>query len=99
MGCLLSLSVALVLLQSSEEINAYNLLQPQKVKQIYWQETKTTEVIVNLLPEGPKGEKSLVRLIFQAFIPGREAKGSPARIFVRAMPLPLTVGNPFAISS
>ena len=62
-----------------------------KVKTLYWELFDTTEVWLRLIPEGGAGEAPLQNLIFQAFFPGKQAKGRPARLVVRALALPLTL--------
>ncbi len=58
--------------------------RPREVKRVYWDLFQTTEVWVTLSPvtassfAGP-------RFAFQAFFPGREAKGRPQRIQVKAL--------------
>jgi len=74
----------------------------RQVRRLYWDLSKTTEVWVRLIPEDPDGRPPVVSLVFQAFFPGRterdpysglprEPTGPPARLAVRAQPLPLTV--------
>lgn len=62
-----------------------------KVKTLYWELFDTTEVWLRLIPHGASGEAPLQNLIFQAFFPGKQPKGRPARLVVRALPLPLTI--------
>ena len=62
-----------------------------KVKTLYWELFDTTEVWLRLIPQRASGEAPLQNLIFQAFFPGKQPKGRPARVVVRALPLPLTI--------
>jgi hypothetical protein len=62
-----------------------------KVKTLYWELFDTTEVWLRLIPEGAAGEAPLQNLIFQAYFPGKQVKGRPARVVVRALALPLTL--------
>jgi hypothetical protein len=75
---------------------------PREIKRLYWDLFQTTEVWLRLVPEDRDGKPSPVNLVFQAFFPGRaerdpysglprEPKGPPARLAIRAQPLPLTV--------
>jgi hypothetical protein len=58
--------------------------RPREVKRLYWDLFQTTEVWVTLSPvtadtvAGP-------RFAFQAFFPGREVKGRPQRVQVKAL--------------
>ena len=58
--------------------------RPREVKKLYWDLFQTTEVWVTLSPvtantvAGP-------RFAFQAFFPGREVKGKPQRIQMKAL--------------
>src|SRR5689334_20073003 len=75
---------------------------PREVRRLYWELQETTEVWVRLTPRDADGGQPLVNLVFQAFFPGRAARdpftglpqwpaGDPARMVIRAEPLPLTV--------
>lgn len=98
---LCSLTLALLLLQGPG--NGWAMVPgTREVKRLYWELSETTEVWLRLIPEDPDGKPPLVNLIFQAFFPGRaerdpytglprEPKGPPARIVLRAQPLPLTM--------
>jgi hypothetical protein len=75
---------------------------PRNVRRLYWELQETTEVWVRLTPRNADDGEPLVNLVFQAFFPGRAARdpytalpqwpaGVPARMVIRAEPLPLTV--------
>lgn len=99
---LVSLLLALLLLQGPGE--GWNLAQapPGEVKKLYWDQFETTEVWVLLLPDGPKEEPQPVNMVFQAFFSGRAKRdrssahpswpmGKPDRLALRVQPFPLTV--------
>jgi hypothetical protein len=83
MGALLGV-VALFLLQAPGDGWGMVDSRPREVKSLYWDLFQTTEVWVTLSPvtadtvSGP-------RFAFQAFFPGREVKGRPQRIQVKAL--------------
>lgn len=96
------LPVALLLLQAPGD--AWTLVQspPREIKRVYWDLFQTTEVWLRLVPEDRDGKPPLLSLVFHAFFPGpaerdpysglpRQPKGPPARVVVRAQPLPLTM--------
>ena len=94
--------VALLLLQAPGDGWAVVQGPPREVKRLYWDLFQTTEVWLRVIPEDPDRKPPLVNLIFQAFFPGRAErdpysglpqwpKGPPARLALRAEPLPLTV--------
>jgi hypothetical protein len=76
--------VALVLAQAPGDGWGMVDSRPREVKRLYWDLFQTTEVWVTLSPvtgdtvAGP-------RFAFQAFFPGREIKGRPQRIQVKAL--------------
>ena len=76
--------VALFLLQAPGDGWGMVDSRPREVKRLYWDLFQTTEVWVTLSPvtadtvSGP-------RFAFQAFFPGREVKGRPQRIQVKAL--------------
>lgn len=97
-----SLAVVLLLLQAPGDGWALVQAPPREIKRLYWDLFQTTEVWLRLIPEDPDGKPALVSLVFQAFFPGRaerdpysglprEPKGPPARLALRAQPLPLTM--------
>jgi hypothetical protein len=99
---LYSLSLLIVLLQAPGDGWALVHAPAREVRRLYWELAQMTEVWVRLIPEDPDGKPPLVNLVFQAYYPGRagrdpytglpqEPKGPPARLAVRAEPLPLTV--------
>jgi hypothetical protein len=96
-----SLLVALLLFQAPGDGWAM-VGDTRQVKRLYWDLFQTTEIWLRLIPEDRDGKPPLVSLVFQAFFPGRaerdpysglprEPKGPPARLVLRAQPLPLTV--------
>jgi hypothetical protein len=96
------LPLALLLLQAPGDGWAVVQAPPREVKRLYWDLFQTTEIWLRLIPEDPDGKPPLVNLIFQAFFPGRAErdpysglpqwpKGAPARLALRAQPLPLTL--------
>jgi len=90
-GDMNALPLVLLLLQAPGDGWALAQAPPQQVKTLYWDLFQTTEVWVSLIPADPDARPPLVRLIFQAFFAGREVKGAPSRLTLRALPLPLTV--------
>jgi hypothetical protein len=99
---LCSSAVVLLLLQAPGDGSALVPLPLREVKRLYWDLFQTTEIWLRLIPENPEGKPPLVSLVFQAFFPGRaerdpysglprEPKGPPARLALRAQPLPLTL--------
>jgi hypothetical protein len=101
---LVSSVLPLVLLAFQAPGDGWALTQaaPREVRRLYWDLFQLTEVWLRLTPEGPNGEAPLVNLVFQAFFPGRAErdpysggprapKGPPARLVVRAEPLPSTI--------
>jgi len=94
-------SLVLLWIQGPGDGSAFLQSPPREVQRAYWDLLQTTEVWVTTLPEGPQG-KPLVNLVFHASFPGRAKrdvhsglpqwpKGQPARLMVRAQPLPLTL--------
>jgi hypothetical protein len=60
--------------------------QPGEIGRVYWALFDTTEVWVRLDPDTPGGSgKAPLRLVFQVFYQGREAKGPPKRLGLRAV--------------
>jgi hypothetical protein len=101
---LLTLASALMLLwpQAPGDGWVVSPAAPREVKRVYWDLFQTTEVWVRIIPEDPDGKPPLVSLVFQAFFPGRAErdlysglpkwpKGQPARLALRAEPLPTTL--------
>jgi hypothetical protein len=95
-------SLAILLLQAPGDGWAPVQAPPREVKRVYWELFQTTELWLQLIPEDPDGKPPLVNLVFQAFFPGRadrnpysglpqEPKGPPARLVLKAQPLPLTI--------
>ena len=82
MGALLG--VTLLILQAPGDGWGMVDSRPREVKRLYWDLFQTTEVWVTLSPvtantvAGP-------RFAFQAFFPGREVKGRPQRMQVKAL--------------
>jgi len=76
--------VTLLLLQAPGDGWGMVDSRPREVKRLYWELFQTTEVWVTLSPvtadtvAGP-------RFAFQAFFPGREVKGKPQRIQIKAL--------------
>lgn len=64
---------------------------PRQIKTLYWDLFKTTEVYVSVIPEIPERKDPLVRFVFQGFFEGEKPKGSPQRVDLRVLGLPLTV--------
>jgi hypothetical protein len=91
--------------------DGWNLSQapPREVQRLYWDLFETTEVWVLLLPGGPQNQPQPVKIVFQAFFPGRAKrdpysklrpqwpKGEPERLTVRAQPFPMTVVDEFSL--
>lgn len=76
--------------------------RPREVRQIYWELLKSTEVLVELVPEDAAGRKPLVSLTFRAHFPGVAKRnpynglpewptGRPARMTLTAQALPLVL--------
>src|SRR5262245_4245973 len=86
-----AVALVLLLLQAPGDGWALAQVPPREVKTLYWELFSTTESWVSVIPVGPAGGQPLVRLIFQAFFAGREAKGTPSRLVLRALALPLTI--------
>jgi hypothetical protein len=96
------LPLAALLFQAPGDGWAIVQAPPREVKRLYWDLFQTTEIWLRLIPENPDGKPPLVSLIFQAFFPGRAErnpysglpqwpKRAPARLALRAQPLPRTV--------
>jgi hypothetical protein len=81
--------------------NAWAQVQgpPREVRRIYWELQKTSEVLVQLIPENAAGKPPLVILTFRAYFPGVAKRnprsgqpewpvGKPARMTLTAEPLP-----------
>jgi len=96
------LPLMLLLLQSPGDGRAFSQAPAREVKRLYWELNQTTEIWVQLIPESPDGKPPLVSLVFQALFPGpaerdpysglpKWPRGAPARLAVRAEPLPLTL--------
>jgi len=76
-------ALRLVLLLMQAPGDGWALVQSQsgEIKTLYWDLFDTTELWVTLYPAQPQPR---VRLVFQALFPGREVKGSPKSMAVRA---------------
>jgi hypothetical protein len=96
------LPLMLLLAQSPGDGWALSQAPAREVKRLYWELNQTTEIWVRLIPESPDGKPPLVSLVFQALFFGpadrdpytglpKWPKGEPARLAVRAQPLPLTM--------
>jgi len=60
--------------------------KPGEIKSIYWDVFDTTEVWLRVSPEAADGKgPAPLRLVFQAFYPGRQPKGPPKRLGVRVV--------------
>jgi hypothetical protein len=88
---LVSSLAGLLLAQAPGDGWALAQAPPREVWTLYWDLFQTTEVWVRLEPADPGGKPPLAALILQALFPGREAKGPPAKLVVRAQSFPLTV--------
>ncbi len=79
--------LALVLLfQSPGDGGALTDSKPGEIKSLYWDVFDTTEVWLRVSPEAPDGKSPApLRLVFQAFYPGRKPKGAPKRLGVRVV--------------
>jgi hypothetical protein len=101
---LLTLASALMLLSPQAPGDGWVVspAAPREVKRVYWDLFRTTEIWVRIIPDNPDGKPPLVSLVFQAFFPGRAErdpysglpkwpKGTPARLELRAEPLPMTL--------
>jgi hypothetical protein len=86
-----AVALVLLLVQAPGDGWALAHVPPREVKTLYWELFNTTETWVSIIPAGPSGGQPLVRLIFQASFAGREAKGVPSRLVLRALALPLTI--------
>ena len=76
----------LLLLQAPGEGWALTDIKPGEIGKLYWDLLDTTEVWVRLNPEVPDGKgPAPLRLVFQAFYPGREPKGPPKRVGARVV--------------
>jgi hypothetical protein len=81
----------LLLLQAPGDGWALAPVPPRAVKTLYWDLFDTSETWVSIIPTDRQGRQPLVRLVFQAYSDGKEAKGPPSRLVLRALPLPMTV--------
>lgn len=81
---------------------------PREVRRIYWELLKTSEVLVQLIPEVPDGKRPLVSLTFRADFPGAAKRnpydglpewpaGPPARVTLTAEPLPMVLIKELAL--
>jgi len=93
-----ALALALVLLQAPGDGWAFAQVPAREVKTLYWDPFGTTETFVSVIPAGPEEGRPLIRLIFQAFFAGKEANGTPDRMVLRALGLPLTVVRDYTLS-
>ncbi len=89
MTALLSLA-ALLLLQAPGDGFGMVDTRPREVRRLYWDLFQTTEVWVTLSPV-TQNTVAGPRFAVQALFPGREVKGPPGRIQVKALVDP--VGN------
>ena len=92
-----ALTLMMLLLQAPGDGWALAQVGPQQVKTIYWELFDASETWVSIIPAGPEGEQPLVRMIFQAFFAGKEPKGAPNRVVIRALSLPLTVVKEYSL--
>ncbi|MFI5183178.1 MAG: hypothetical protein ACHQNV_02180 [Vicinamibacteria bacterium] len=92
-----ALGLILVLLQAPGDGWALAQPPPREVKSLYWDLFGTTETWVSIIPADPAGGRALVRLVFQAFFVGKEAKGAPSRLVLRALALPMTVVSKYPL--
>jgi hypothetical protein len=77
-----ALPLALLLLQAPGDGWALVQAPAREVRTLYWDLFQTTEVWLTVLPQEPERR---VRLVFQAFFAGREVKGPPRSVVVRAL--------------
>jgi hypothetical protein len=86
MAALACQACLLLLLQAPGDGWAVTDSKPGEIRKLYWDLFDTTEVWVRLSPEVPDGKgPAPLRLVFQAFYPGREPKGPPKRIGARVV--------------
>jgi hypothetical protein len=92
-----ALGLVLLLLQAPGDGWALAQVPPREVKTLYWDLFGTTETWVSIIPVDPAGGPPLVRLVFQAFFAGKEAKGVPSRLVLRALALPMTIVREYTL--
>lgn len=85
------LTLVFLLLQAPGDGWALAQVPAREVKTIYWDLYGTSETFVSLIPSDPAGGSPLVRLVLQALFVGKEPRGSPSRLVLRALPFPSTV--------
>ena len=93
-----AVTLMLLLLQAPGDGWALAQVPDREVKTLYWDLFGTTETWVSIIPTGPEGGQPLIRLIFQAFFVGKEVKGAPSRLVLRAMGLPMTIVREYSLS-
>jgi hypothetical protein len=72
-------------------------MPPRQVKMLYWELFNTSEIWVSLIPASSPDSQRHVRLVFQAYWPGKDVSRPANRIVLRALPLPLTVVTQYSL--